>query len=107
MLRQFERRPITMFKIEKLAEGNTTVLRLVGRINAEHLDELSKLIADAEPRVKLDLSEVTLVGVDVIRFLRNQERRGAQLANCSRYVRWIQREQTTSSAQRRAELMQS
>ena len=86
-----------MFKIEKLAEGNTTVLRLVGRINAEHLDELNKLIADAEPRVKLDLSEVTLVDVDVIRFLGNQERRGVQLSNCSRYVReWIQREQTTN-----------
>ncbi len=90
-----------MFKIEKLTEGNTTVLRLMGRINAEHLDELSKLIADAEPSVKLDLSEVTLVDVDVIRFLGNQERRGVQLGNCSRYVReWIQREQTTSLTQR-------
>src|SRR5713226_8726744 len=101
MLRRSERWPITMLKIEKLAEGNTTALRLAGRINAKHLDELSKLIADAEPRVKLDLSEVTLVDVDVIRFLGNQERRGAQLANCSRYVReWIQREQTTSSTPR-------
>ena len=91
-----------MFKIEKLAEGNTTVLRLVRRISAEHLDELNMLIADAEPRVKLDLSEVTLVDVDVIRFLGNQERRGVQLSNCSRYVReWIQREQTTNSAQQR------
>ena len=98
-----------MLKIEKLAEGNTTVLRLVGRINAKHLDELDQLITGANrKRFKLDLSEVTLVDVDVIRFLGNQERRGAQLANCSRYVReWIQREQTTSSAQRRAELMQS
>jgi len=61
MLRRLERRPITLFKIEKLAEGNTTVLRLVGRINAEHLDELNKLIGNAEPRVvKLNLSEVTL-----------------------------------------------
>jgi len=83
-----------MFKIEKLAEGDTTVLRLVGRINAKHLDELRKLISDSEPYVKLDLSEVTLVDVDVIRFLGNQERRGVQLGNCSRYVReWIQREQ--------------
>ena len=89
---------MTMFKIEKLAEGTTTVLRLVGRINTQHLEELRKLIADAEPRVKLDLSEVTLVDVDVIRFLGNQERRGVQLGNCSRYVReWIQREQTTNS----------
>ena len=83
-----------MFKIEKLTEGTTTVLQLVGRINTQHLDELRKLIADAEPRVKLDLSEVTLVDVDVIRFLGNQERRGIQLVNCSRYVReWVQREQ--------------
>jgi anti-anti-sigma regulatory factor len=83
-----------VLKIEKLAEEETTVLRLVGRITAQHLEELRELIADAEPRVKLDLSEVTLVDVDVIRFLGNQERRGVQLVNCSRYVReWIQREQ--------------
>ena len=98
-----------MFKIEKLTEGTITVLRLVGRINTQHLDELKQLIADAEPDVDLDLSEVTLVDVDVIRFLVNQERRGIQLSNCSRYVReWIQREQTTSSTHGSdAELMQS
>ena len=85
-----------MLRIEKLTEGTITVLRLVGRISTQHLDELRKLIADAEPNLKLDLSEVTLVDVDVIRFLGNQERRGVQLSNCSRYVReWIQREQTT------------
>src|SRR6266852_6639107 len=90
-----------MLKIEKLTEGTITVLRLVGRISTQHLDEMRKLIADAEPNVKLDLSEVTLVDVDVIRFLGNQERRGVQLGNCSRYVReWIQREQTTSLTQR-------
>src|SRR6266478_10209134 len=102
MLRRLERRPITMFKIEKLAEGNTTVLRLVGRINAEHLDELNKLIGNAEPRVvKLDLSEVTLVDLDVVRFLGEQERRGVELGKCSPYIReWIQREQTANSVQR-------
>ncbi len=88
-----------MFKIEKLAEGNTTVLRLVGRISAEHLDELNKLIADAEPKVaKLDLSEVMLVHLDVVRFLGDQERQGVELVKCSPYIReWIQREQTVSS----------
>ena len=90
-----------MLKIEKLTEGTITVLRLVGRISTQHLDELRKLIADAEPNVKLDLNEVTLVDVDVIRFLGNQERRGVQLGNCSRYVReWIQREQPTNSTPR-------
>ena len=101
MLRQFERRSITMFKIEKLAEGDTTVLRLVGRINAEHLDELNQLIADAKRKVvKLDLSEVTLVDLNVVRFFGDQERRGVELVKCSPYIReWIQREQAVNSGQ--------
>ena len=87
-----------MFKIEKLTNGNTTVLRLVGRINAERLDELKKLIVDSEPRVAmLDMDEVTLVDVDVVRFLGEQERQGLHVDKCSRYVReWIEREQTAN-----------
>jgi hypothetical protein len=103
MLRRFERWQIPMFKIEKLVDGNTTVLRLVGRINAEHLEELNQLIADAEPKVvKLDLSEVTLVNLDVVRFLGDQEQGGVELGKCSPYIRkWIQREQTVNSMQRK------
>jgi anti-anti-sigma regulatory factor len=99
MLRRLERWPVTMFKIDKLPEGNTTVLRLVGRINAKHLDELNQLIADAKRKVvKLDLSEVTLVDLDVVRFLGDQERRGVELGKCSPYIReWIQREETARS----------
>jgi len=92
---------ISMFKIEKVAEGNATVLRLVGRINAVHLDELNQMITDANPKVvTLDLSEVTLVDVGVVRFLGDQERRGVELVKCSPYIReWIQREQTVNSGQ--------
>ena len=90
-----------MLRIEKLAEGNTTVLRLVGRINAQHLDELNQLIADANRNlVKLDLSEVTLVDLDVVRFFGDQEQQGVELVRCSPYIReWIQREQTVNSGQ--------
>lgn len=90
-----------MFKIEKLAEGNATVLRLVGRINAQHLDQLNQLIADASRKlVKLDLSEVTLVDVEVVRFFGDQEQQGVELVRCSPYIReWIQREQTVNSGQ--------
>ena len=91
-----------MFKIEKVAEGNATVLRLVGRINAVHLDELNQMITDANPKVvTLDLSEVTLVDVDVVRFFGGQERQGVELVKCSPYIReWIQRERTAYSVQR-------
>ncbi len=87
-----------MFKIEKVAEGNASVLRLVGRINAQHLDELNQLITGANRKlVKLDLSEVTLVDLNVVRFLGDQERQGVELVKCSPYIReWIQREQTVS-----------
>ena len=90
-----------MFKIEKVAEGDTTVLRLVGRINAEHLDEINQLIGGANHKlIKLDLSEVTLVDLNVIRFLGDQEQRGVALVRCSAYIReWIQMEQTVNSAQ--------
>jgi len=88
-----------MFKIDKVTEGNATVLRLVGRINAQHLDELNQLITGANRKlVKLDLSEVTLVDLNVVRFLGDQERQGVELVKCSPYIReWIQREQTVSS----------
>jgi len=90
-----------MFKIEKVAEGNATVLRLVGRINAQHLDELNQMIANPKSKVfKLDLSEVTLVDLNVVRFLGDQERQGLELVKCSPYIReWIQREQTVNSGQ--------
>ena len=94
-------RAITMFKIEKVVEGDATVLRLVGRINAEHLDELNQLIGGANHKLsKLDLSEVTLVDLNVIRFLGDQEQRGVELVKCSAYIReWIQREIAANSFQ--------
>ena len=81
-----------------MAEGNAIVLRLVGRINAQHLDELKQMIANRKSKVfKLDLSEVTLVDLNVVRFLGDQERRGVELVKCSPYIReWIQREQTVN-----------
>jgi hypothetical protein len=92
---------ISMFKIEIVAEGNATVLRLVGRINAQHLDELNQLVPDANRKlIKLDLSEVTLVDLNVVRFLGDQEQQGVELVKCSPYIReWIQREKAANSVQ--------
>ena len=33
-------------------------LRLIGRVQAEHVDELNRLIENNEPDITLDLSEV-------------------------------------------------
>jgi anti-anti-sigma regulatory factor len=71
----------------------TVVLRVSGRIDAEHLSELRSCMSRHGPNVVLDLDEVRLVDVATVRFLVRCEADGMQLRNCSRYIReWMDRE---------------
>jgi hypothetical protein len=71
----------------------TVVLRVSGRIDAEHVSELRSCMSRHGPNVVLDLDEVRLVDVAVVRFLVCCEADGMQLRNCSRYIReWMDRE---------------
>jgi hypothetical protein len=80
-------------KIETYSAGVSKTLRLIGRMRAEHLEELEKQIRDSGPEVTLDLEEVTLVDVEIVRFLGTCEIRGTTLLNCSPYIRdWIGKE---------------
>ena len=80
-------------KIEKHSDGKRTTIRLIGRMRAEHLEELEKQIRESEPAVTLDLEEMTLIDVESVRFLGTCEERGATLLNCSPYIRdWIGKE---------------
>ena len=100
----FERRtlctyekPMTL-KIEKLAGEQGTTLKLMGRIRAEHLEELKTQITASVPTIVLELGEVSLVDVDAVRFLSACESEGLQLLNCSAYIReWIVRERESAS----------
>jgi hypothetical protein len=80
-------------KIEKYGDGNRKTIRLTGRMQAEHLEELGKQIRENGPSITLDLEEVTLVDVEIVRFLGTCEERGATLLNCPPYIRdWIGKE---------------
>jgi hypothetical protein len=80
-------------KIEKYTDGDRTAIRLIGRMQAEHLEELGKQIRERGPAIPLDLDEVTLVDVEIVRFLGICEAQGASLLNCSPYIRdWIGKE---------------
>jgi hypothetical protein len=82
-----------MLKIDRKSDGETTVISLIGRIQSGHLDELNGQMEDAGPRLVLDLNDVTLVDVEVVRFLSTRESDGIELAHCPAYVReWILRE---------------
>jgi len=80
-------------KIEKYCDGCKTTIRLIGRMRSEHLEELEKQIRESGPAITLDLDEVTLVDVEVVRFLGACEARGATLLNCPPYIcDWIGKE---------------
>ncbi len=82
-----------MFKLERSSDGERTTLRLIGRVRSEHLDEITNQMGAGGPKVALDLEDVTIVDVDVVRFLGACEREGTQLLDCPPYVReWISRE---------------
>jgi hypothetical protein len=55
-------------KIEKDLQGGKNTIRLIGHFQPEHVGELKKQLQDNAPLV-LDLKEVTVVDVEVGRFL--------------------------------------
>jgi len=61
-------------------------------MQSEHLDELKRQLE--RPRFVLDLAELTLIDVDVVRFLNSCQREGIEFVNCSPYIReWMRREE--------------
>ena len=82
-----------MLRIEKESDGHTTTLRLIGRIQLADIGSILAQMDDESVHVLFDLGEVTLVNVEVIRFLSDCEDRGIVLVHCPPYVReWILRE---------------
>jgi hypothetical protein len=80
-------------RIEKYSDGYGTTIRLIGRMQAEHLEKLEKQVYESGAAIRFDLDELTLVDVDCVRFLGACEIRGAKLLNCSPYIRdWIGKE---------------
>jgi anti-anti-sigma regulatory factor len=81
------------FKIEKYSDECGTTIRLIGRMQAEHLAELKTQIRESGSRIVLDLEELNLVDVEAVRFLGSCEVAGVTLVNCSPYIRdWIGKE---------------
>jgi hypothetical protein len=80
-------------KIEKNSHGGTTTIRLIGRFQSEHVGELKKQLQEDGPLFVLDLKQVTIVDVDVVRFLGACKGDGVKIVHCSRYIReWMRRE---------------
>jgi hypothetical protein len=75
------------------SDGQETTLRLSGRIRSTDIENIREVMKGKAERIVLDLEEVTLVDLEVVRFLGLSEAEGVELVNCSPYIRdWILKE---------------
>ena len=82
-----------MLRMEKKTNGCVARFLLSGRIQSDGIACIRSAMNEACARKILDLSEVTLVDVTVVRFLIRCEQEGIELAGCPRYVQeWMIRE---------------
>jgi anti-anti-sigma regulatory factor len=79
-----------MLKITRSLNGEA-VFRLSGRMDAENLVDLEALLnPESGDEIILDLKDLTLVDLDVVRFLRHCETGSIELRNCPAYIReWL------------------
>ena len=86
-----------MLKIERIARPGCAVIKPIGRLEIELLPELERQLETEEARIVLEMDDVTLVDVEVVRFLIECETRGIELHGCSAYIReWIARERESA-----------
>ncbi len=83
-----------MLRIDRLPDNSCRfTYALTGRVDASHLAELERLVAQAiaaKRAVQFDLSSVTLVDRDAIRFVAHGAGRRARLVGCPPYVeQWL------------------
>ena len=85
-------------RIERLINGKgAVVLRVSGRIDAEHADTLKEMLGQESGRAAVDLEEVLIVDRDALGLLASFEVNGVELRNCPAYVReWIIKERSNT-----------
>ena len=83
-----------MLKITRVTEAGSTRVIVSGRIGAPQLPDLRQFLqAENARNVVLDLTEVSLVDVEVVQFLLRCEARGIGLVAYPAYIReWMVRE---------------
>jgi len=64
-----------MLKIETFSVGQRSIVKVIGRLQSEKHSELAAQIDLHGAPAMLDLDEVTLVDVEVVRFLNQVNRR--------------------------------
>lgn len=88
-----------MLRIHTSTNQDQVIFQVSGRIEAEGVAELQRLIhSEAKDRsLVLDLKDVKLVNREAVRFLAECEAKGAKLRNSPAYIcEWIAKERDGS-----------
>jgi hypothetical protein len=84
---------VSMLRIETETDGAWMILRLIGRIRFDCINELRERVQKRTSLLILDLAEVDIVDLQSVWFLRDCQDRRIELRNCAPYIlEWIRRE---------------
>jgi ABC-type transporter Mla MlaB component len=82
-----------MLRIETQVAGPQTILRLIGRLRSDCIEDLRKQVQNQASLTVLDLAQVDLIDVQSVRFLCDCQDQKIELRNCAPYIlEWIRRE---------------
>jgi hypothetical protein len=82
-------------KIKRIASKRKTRICLSGQLRSENVGQVKSEVERDGPPVTLDLKELDLVDIDVVRFLNECESAGVQILRCSPYIReWMLQERS-------------
>jgi hypothetical protein len=82
-----------MLRIETEMDGPRIILRLIGRVCSDCIEELRQRVQNQASLIVLDLAGVDLVDLQSVRFLRDCQDQKIELRNCTPYIlEWIRRE---------------
>jgi hypothetical protein len=83
----------SMLRIETTRDGPRIILRLIGRVRCDCIEDLRQRVQNQASFIVLDLADVDLVDLPSVRFLRDCQDRKIELRNCAPYImEWIRRE---------------
>jgi hypothetical protein len=74
------------FKAEIVDCAGSRIVRLAGRLQCEHTDELMRLCDECTPALRLDLTDLMSADPSGLETLLSMQQRGAQLKGASPYI---------------------
>jgi hypothetical protein len=81
-------------RIERTSEGEREIIRLIGRIEQEDIGTLETQTRGLGQMICLDLGDVTLIDIHIVRYLIARQREGVALQNIPAFIQeWMRREQ--------------